>query len=235
MTPRETFLKYLQTASKEGRTTLMEDEAAAVCQSYGIATPESRFAEAGKAADVAAAVGYPLVMKILSPHISHKSDVGGVRLNIRTAEEARQASEGILASVKSHAPNAAIRGFWLAQMAGNGVETIVGLKRDEVFGPVVMFGVGGVFVEIYKDVAFSVCPLQDGDVEEMIGQVKGRKILEGFRGMPKANMPGLKKILQSVCTLGSENPEIESIDLNPVWADSERAMALDARIVVHRA
>lgn len=235
MKPRETFLKYFQTAGKEGRTVLLEDEAAEVCRRYGIPIPESGFApESQAAAAVADGLGYPVVVKLLSPQISHKSDVGGVRLNLRSAGEVREACEAIVQSVRSHAPRTEIRGFWVARMAGRGVETIVGLKRDPVFGPVVMFGVGGVFVEVYRDVSFRVCPLKDGDTEEMLGEIQGRRILEGFRGMPRANVPALEKILQSVCRLGGENPEIESVDLNPVWVDQERALALDTRIMVER-
>ena len=214
---------------------MLEDEAAEICRSYGIPIPESGFApESQAAAAVADGLGYPVVVKLISPQVSHKSDVGGVRLNVRSAGEVREACEAIVHSVRSHAPQTEFRGFWVARMAGKRLETIVGLKRDPVFGPVVMFGVGGVFVEIYRDVSFRVCPLQDGDIEEMLGEIRGRRILEGFRGMPKPNVHALEKILQSVCRLGSENPEIESVDLNPVWVDQERALALDARIIVQR-
>ncbi len=158
MTPRDTLLKYLEAATKERRSTLMEDAAADVCRGYGIPTPQAQFRRTGQAADAAAKVGFPLVMKIVSPQISHKSDVGGVRLNIRSAEEARQAGEGILSSVKSHAPGAKIRGFWMAQMAGKGVETIVGLKRDAVFGRWSCSASAACSSDFHKDVSFSVCP-----------------------------------------------------------------------------
>ena len=175
-----------------------------------------------------------MVIKLISPQVSHKSDVGGVRLNVRSAAEASEACEAIVKSVKSYVPQAEIRGFWVAKMVGKGVETIVGLKRDPVFGPVAMFGVGGVFVEIYRDVSFGVCPLRDEDIEEMLAGIQGHQLLEGFRGMPRANTQALKQILRAVCQLGMENPEIEAIDFNPVWADPESALALDARIIIQR-
>jgi acetyl-CoA synthetase (ADP-forming) len=236
MKPRENFLKHFQAATSEGRTVLQEDAATEVCRSYGIPTPESGFAPDGQAAVVVAErLGYPVVIKLISPQVSHKSDVGGVRLNVRSAAEAREACEAIVKSVKGYVPQAEIRGFWVAKMVGKGVETIVGLKRDPVFGPVAMFGVGGVFVEIYRDVSFGVCPLREDDIEDMLAAIQGRRLLEGFRGMPQANIEALKKILRAVCQLGMENPEIESVDFNPVWADPESALALDARIIIQRA
>ena len=117
-------------------------------------------------------------------------------------------------------------------MAGEGVETIVGLKRDETFGPVVMFGIGGIFVELYKDVSFRMCPLADADVDEMVNDVKGHKLLKGLRGSPEADMEALKKVILAVCSMGTDNPEIGSIDLNPVRVNPEGALALDTRIIL---
>ena len=112
------------------------------------------------------------------------------------------------------------------------VETIVGLKRDEVFGPVVMFGIGGIFVEVYQDVTFRLCPVGEKEVEDMLSEVKGYKLLGGFRGKPKAGMDALKKVILAVCALGTENPEVGSVDLNPVLVNGEGALALDTRIVL---
>jgi acyl-CoA synthetase (NDP forming) len=142
------------------------------------------------------------------------------------------AYDAIVESVKQHSPEAQIRGQVIAKMAGEGVETIVGLKRDEVFGPVVMFGIGGICVEVYQDVTFRLCPVGEKEVEDMLSEVKGYKLLGGFRGKPKADMDALKKVILAVCALGTENPEVGSVDLNPVLVNGEGALALDTRIVL---
>jgi acetyl-CoA synthetase (ADP-forming) len=117
-------------------------------------------------------------------------------------------------------------------MASNGVETIVGTKKDATFGQVVMFGVGGILAELYKDVVIRVCPISEQEAEEMLNEIKGKVILNGFRGMPSVNRAALQTTLLATCSLAEENPEIDSIDLNPVLADEKGAVALDSRIIV---
>lgn len=230
---REVFSRYYQLAKSESRGFLLENEAAEVCRSYALPLPEGGTAEGKEQAiSIAKRLGYPVVLKVVSPQVIHKSDVGGVRVNIGTEEELVEAYDRILSTVKEHEPEAEIRGVLIAEMAGEGVETIVGLKRDEVFGPVVMFGMGGIFVEVYKDVTFRVCPVGDREVEEMFNEIKGRKLLDGFRGTPKANMDALKEVILAVCSLGTENPEIVSVDLNPVLAGGKKALVLDTRIII---
>ncbi|MDA2933241.1 acetate--CoA ligase family protein [Acidobacteria bacterium AH-259-D05] len=232
MSGRELFLKYYQQAKDEDRNFLLENEAAEVCQSYALPLPECGFAQdKEQAVSIAQQLGYPVVMKVVSPQVIHKSDVEGVRVGLGRPEEVVEAYDAICASVKGHEPKAEIRGQIIAKMAGEGVETIVGLKRDEAFGPVVMFGIGGIFVEVYKDVSFRLCPVGDEEVEAMVNEVKGHKLLQGFRGMPKADMEALKKVILAVCSLGTENPEVSSIDLNPVRVNGEGALALDTRII----
>ena len=209
-------MKYYQQARDQKRTFLLENEAAQVCESYGLPLPASGYAQdKEQALSVAEEVGYPVVMKVVSPQVIHKSDVEGVRVGVATREELLEAWDAISASVTRHLPDAEIQGQFIARMAGEGVETIVGLKRDATFGPVVMFGIGGVFVELYKDVSFRLCPVADAEVEAMVSEVKGHKLLKGFRGMPEADMEALKKVILAVCAMGTDNPEVSSIDLKP--------------------
>jgi len=230
---RKLFLQYHQQARDEKRTFLLEHEAAQVCERYGLPLPASGFAQdKQQAVSIAEELGYPVVMKVVSPQVIHKSEVEGVRVGIRTREELLEAYDAISASVTSHEPHAEILGQFIVEMAGEGVETIVGLKRDETFGPVVMFGMGGIFVELYKDVSFRLCPVADAEVEAMVNEVKGHKLLKGFRGMPEADMEALKKVILQVCSMGTDNPEIASIDLNPVRVNGEGALALDTRIIL---
>ncbi len=233
MTGRETFLQYYQAAQNENRNFLLENEAAEVCRSYRLPLPESGFALDKEAAlSIAERLGYPVVMKVVSPQVIHKSDVEGVRVGIATREQLFQAYDGIVERVKKSKPEAEIKGQVIAKMAGEGVETIVGLKRDEVLGPVVMFGMGGIFVEVYQDVTFRLCPVGKEEVEEMLREVKGYQLLGGFRGMAKADTGALKKVILAVCALGTENPEVGAVDLNPVLVNGEGALALDTRIII---
>jgi len=233
MSGREVFLKYYHLAREENRGFLLEHEAAEVCLSYQLPLPEADLAaNKEEAISIAEKLGYPVVMKVVSPQVLHKSDVGGVRVGIQAREQLVEAYDAIVESVKQHSPEAQIRGQVIAKMAGEGVETIVGLKRDEVFGPVVMFGIGGIFVEVYRDVTFRLCPVGEKEVEDMLREVKGYKLLGGFRGKPKADMDALKKVILAVCALGTENPEVGSVDLNPVLVNGEGALALDTRIVL---
>lgn len=233
MEGRDVFLKYYTLAKNEKRDFLLENEAREVCKAYGIPLPEGGFArDKDEAILIAEKIGYPVVMKVISSQVIHKSDVGGVKVGISSKEQVPEAYDMISESVKKHIPDVKIRGMLVVKMAEKGVETIVGLKRDAIFGPVVMFGIGGIFVEVYRDVTFRVCPIEDRDAGEMLNEIKGYKLLRGFRGMPKADVDSLKKVILATCALGMENPEIGSVDLNPVLANEEAALALDTRIIV---
>ncbi|MEE8348635.1 MAG: acetate--CoA ligase family protein [Acidobacteriota bacterium] len=233
MSGRKTFLQCYEQARDEKRTFLLENEAAQVCEGYGLPMPASGFAaNQEQAVSVARSVGYPVVMKVVSPQVIHKSDVEGVRVGIEDEKELLEAWDSISVSVKRHESSAEILGQFIAGMAGEGVETIVGLNRDDMFGPVVMFGIGGIFVELYKDVSFRLCPLEASEVEAMVNEVQGHKLLKGFRGRPEADMEALKKVILAVCTIGIENPEVSSIDLNPVRVNEKGALALDTRIIL---
>jgi acetyl-CoA synthetase (ADP-forming) len=179
-------------------------------------------------------VGYPVVLKVVSPDISHKSDVGGVILGVRSAEEVRSSYRRILENVKAGAPGSRIHGVLVQRMAKPDLEVIVGGIRDPVFGPVVMFGLGGVFVEVLKDVSFRIAPLSDADVDDMVREVRGYRILEGFRGSPPRDLDALKRVILGVSRMMVEVGEIAELDLNPVilYPRGEGALIVDARIIL---
>ncbi len=223
----------IENAIKEGRRKLLEHEAFEVIRAYGIPAPETGLAKTPEeAAELADKIGYPVVLKIVSPDISHKSDVGGVILNVNSKEEAVEAFKKIQENVKAKAPGARIVGILVQKMAPKGLEVIIGGLRDNIFGPVVMFGIGGIFVEVLRDVSFRIAPLSEEDALEMMKEIKASKILEGYRGQPPVDKKSLAKIILGVAKLLEENPEIESIDLNPVMAYPDKAIVVDARVIL---
>ena len=231
MTPRE----IIKSALNEGRTKLLEHEAFQVIKYYGINSPDVVVVRNGEEAkSLADKIGYPVALKIVSPDISHKSDVGGVKLNLRSPEEVGRAVDEMLKTVKTKAPNARLVGVLMYRMAPQGLEVIVGGVRDGIFGPVVMFGLGGIFVEVLKDVSFRVSPIRMEDAMEMLREIKSYKVLEGYRGQPPVNKDAIAEIIVKTSMLLEENPEIESIDLNPVMAYPDSAMAVDARIILKK-
>ncbi len=186
-----------------------------------------------EAAAAAIAFGRPVVMKILSEDIVHKTDVGGVRLNVDGGSEARRAFEAIIDAVSLSAPNARIEGCLIAPMAGEGIETIIGVTRDPVFGPVVMFGLGGVFVEVLEDVTFRVAPIDVEEAYQMIGEIRGYKILEGVRGQAPADIPALANAISKLSIFAAAHADtLESVEANPflVRSQGRGAVALDAVI-----
>ncbi|MGB9828455.1 MAG: acetate--CoA ligase family protein [Thermosphaera sp.] len=231
MTPRE----IIENALNEGRTKLLEHEAFQVIKYYGINSPDVVVVRNGEEAkSLADKIGYPVALKIVSPDISHKSDVGGVKLNLKSPEEVGRAVDEMLKTVRSKAPNARLVGVLMYRMAPQGLEVIIGGVRDGIFGPVVMFGLGGIFVEVLKDVSFRVSPIRMEDALEMIREIKSYKILEGYRGQPPVNKEAIAEMIVKTSKLLEENPEIESIDLNPVMAYPDSAMAVDARIILKK-
>jgi len=231
LTPRE----IIKNALNEGRTKLLEHEAFQVIKYYGINSPDVVVVTSGEEArSLADKIGYPVALKIVSPDISHKSDVGGVKLNLKNPEEVARGVDEMLKTVRSKAPNARLVGVLMYRMAPQGLEVIIGGVRDGIFGPVVMFGLGGIFVEVLKDVSFRVSPIRKEDALEMLREIKSYKILEGFRGQPPVNKDAIAEMIVKTSRLLEENPEIESIDLNPVMAYPDSAMAVDARIILKR-
>jgi acetyl-CoA synthetase (ADP-forming) len=227
--------QVVEQARTEGRRKLLEHEALKLCELYGLPVPGYGLARSEEeAVELAERVGYPVVLKVVSPDISHKSDVGGVILGVRSAEEVRSSYRRILENVKARAPGSRVYGVLVQRMAKPDLEVIVGGIRDPVFGPVVMFGLGGVFVEVLKDVSFRVAPLSDADADDMVREVRGYRVLEGFRGSPPRDLDALKKVILGVSRMMVEVGEIAELDLNPVilYPRGEGALIVDARVIL---
>ncbi|MDP2950327.1 MAG: acetate--CoA ligase family protein [Chloroflexota bacterium] len=220
-------------AKNEGRTVLTEVESKQVLEEAGIPTARAQLAATREQAVAAARqMGWPVVLKIVSPDISHKSDVGGVRLNLASEEEVAAAFDEIVAAARKAEPEAKIEGVSVQKMAPAGVEVIMGMSKDAQFGPVLMFGLGGIFVEVLKDVAFRIVPLEPRDARQMIREIQGFPVLEGVRGPEPADLAALEGMLMRLSAFVEEHPEIAELDLNPVFAYKDGALAVDARIVL---
>jgi len=220
-------------ARKESRNYLLEPEAKIVCMEYGI--PVTRFKVAltqDEAVKFADQVGYPVVLKIVSPDILHKWDVGGVILNLKSAAEVKDAYTKIFENIKKHKPDAKIAGVVVQEMASPSTEVIVGAIKDPQFGPALMFGLGGIFVEVLKDVTFRIAPITEADAREMITEVKGYPILKGYRGQPPVDIDAIVKILLNTSRLVMDHMEIKELDLNPILVYEKGAKTVDARIIL---
>ncbi len=223
-------------ARKTGRVILNEVESKQMLSTAGIAVVAARVAgSAAEAVALAADAGYPVVLKVLSEDVPHKSDAGGVRLGLRDADGVRAAYEAILQSVRAAVPSARIDGVSVQRQAAPGTEVIVGAATDAQFGPVLMFGLGGVFVEVLKDVSFRIVPLGARDAREMVHEVRGLPLLQGYRGAPPADLGAIEAMLLRLSAFMEAHADVAEVDLNPVFAYSDGAVAVDARIVLHAA
>jgi acetyltransferase len=221
----------LATVRAQGRTVLLESEVKALLAPFGAHIPqETLCTSAQEARDAARVLGRACVMKIVSPAISHKSDVGGVRIGV-APEEAGEVFEGILSSVKSKQPDAPILGISLQEMV-SGQEVIVGGLRDAEFGPMVLFGLGGVFVEALRDVSYRLLPATPADLDAMLREIKGYALLTRLRGRAPVDLAALRQVLQATAWLLESFPEIAELDLNPVFVSSEGAAVADGRAVL---
>lgn len=228
-----TTASIIDKAKSEGRTLLNEIESKAILEEAGIPTAKARLAtSAQEAAKAAKEVGFPVVLKIVSPDITHKSDVGGVKLDLKTAEEVAAAYDEIIAAAKKAQPDARIDGVAVQKMAPPGIEVIIGMSQDPQFGPVLMFGLGGILVEVLKDVSFRLVPLEPRDARQMIREIKGYPLLEGYRGQDPADVEALEKLLLRLSEFVEQHPEISELDLNPIFAYKDGALAVDARIIL---
>ena len=226
-------VEIFEKVKAEGRHHLLEPEAKTVCIEYGIPVPKFKVAEnVDEAIEYAEEIGYPVVLKIVSQDVIHKSDVGGVQLSLKDEKEVRDAYEKIISNVKSKIPNARIVGVLVEEMAPKSTEVIVGAIKDPQFGPALMFGLGGVFVEILKDVTFRIAPITEDEAYEMIREVKAYPILKGYRGMPPADIDAIVKILLNTSKLVVEHQEIVELDLNPILVYEKGAKTVDARIIL---
>ena len=230
---RGTVRRILREACEAGEEHLAGPEALAVFRAYGIPVLDSRIVRsADEAATAAAELGFPVVMKIESPDVVHKTDVGGVVVDLRTEEEVRAEYEGMVNRVRKAIPDADIQGALLQAFIRGGRETIIGGTTDPTFGPLLMFGLGGVYVEALKDVVFRVHPLTDLDAQQMVRSIRGYRVLQGIRGEPPSDEEAITDVIQRVSQLMGENPAIEELDINPFLVQEQGGVALDARIRV---
>ena len=225
--------ELLRRVRDEGRSTLLQEEGMKVLKAYGIPNPLGKIAKTeDEAVMIAKDVGFPIVMKISSPQILHKSDAGGVRVNIKTVEEARDAFGQITRNVKQYNPNAEIDGILVQEMVTGGKETIIGFKQEPGFGAVVMFGMGGIYVQFLGDVVFRVAPLTDLEASFMISSIRTSQVLQGVRGERQYDIKKLAECIQRVSQLATDFPQIKELDLNPtvVFEDGNGCKVVDVRI-----
>jgi acetyl-CoA synthetase (ADP-forming) len=218
---------------KEGRSILTEFESKRILKQAGIPVVETKLAKTQKeAVSLSQKMSFPVVLKIVSPDVIHKSDSGGVKLSLNNVTEVKKAYDEILKKVKKQYPDAVIHGVSVQKMIQPGTEVIVGTSKDPQFGPVIMFGLGGIFVELLKDVSFRVIPVEQRDAQEMIKEIKGYPLLQGYRGKEPANISVLVEIILKISKLIEENPQIKELELNPIFAYRNKAVAVDARIIL---
>jgi acetate---CoA ligase (ADP-forming) len=228
---RDTVQRVVRDACARGTDHLAGPEALAVFRAYGIPVLESRVvATADEAAAAAEELGLPVVLKVESADVVHKSDVGGVVVNLGTAEEVHAEFDAMMARVRAKLPDARLDGALVQPFVRGGRETIIGGTTDPTFGPLLMFGLGGIYVEAMQDVSFRVSPVSDEDAREMVRAIRGYRVLEGFRGEPPVDQATLIEMIQRVSQLMMENPEIEELDINPFLIKEHGGVALDARI-----
>lgn len=228
-----TTARIMSRAREEKRTVLTEIEAKEILGEAGIPCTRTVLATTReKAVSISEEIGYPVVLKVSSVDISHKSDAGGVKINLQNKEAVEKAYDDIMTSCRAYAPDADIEGVAVQSMAKVGTEIIMGMIKDPSFGPVVMFGLGGVLVEVLKDVSFRIVPIDKADAEDMTGEIKGKKLLQGYRGQDPADVPCLQDMLVKLSDFVNETPGIEEIDMNPVFAYKDGAVVVDARIIL---
>ncbi len=245
ITPQASFKKFKtrkQTVKASIKKTrekriynLGEQEARDIIAAYGFKTPQSSLVMTSEEAiEAAQKIGYPVVMKIVSPDILHKTDVGGVRVGIENDLQVEEAFFDITAQSRQYSPQAAILGVSIQEMVRGGKEVILGMSKDPQFGPLIMFGLGGIYVEVLKDVSFRIAPLSVEDADQMIREINAYPLLRGTRGEQPADIAALRECLLRLSQLVTDNPEILELDINPliVKAEGEGAVAADARITL---
>ncbi len=220
-------------ALADGRTSLLATEARDVCAEYGIAVPAEALATSREeAARLAAELGFPVVAKVVSKDILHKTEAGGVVVGLADADAVADAYDRIIVSAKAFAPDAVIAGVQIQQMVVEGLELIVGSVNDPSFGKLVAFGLGGVLVEVMRDITFRLAPVTGDDIESMLDGIRGSELLRGVRGSAPVDRAGLATMIAAVSKLVTEVPEIDEVDLNPVFASDAGAIAADVRITL---
>jgi acyl-CoA synthetase (NDP forming) len=218
---------------REGRFILTEFESKKILKQIGVPVVETRLAKSQQeAVSICQKIGFPVVLKIISPDVIHKTDSGGVKLGLKNVSEVKKSYNEILSTVKQHFPQAHIHGISVQKMVRPATEVIMGISKDPQFGPVIMFGLGGIFVEVLKDVSFRIIPVNRRDAQEMIQEIKGYPLLQGYRGKEPASIRALVEMSLKLSKFIFENPQIKEMELNPIFAYRDKALAVDARIIL---
>lgn len=228
-----TAVEIIATARNEGRQVLTEMESKKLIRSLGIETTEIKLATSEEeAVALAREIGFPCVLKVSSPDITHKSDAGGVKVGLASEAEVAEAYRAIISVCAEKFPEAVIEGVTVQNMAPPGLEVIVGMATDPQFGPVLMFGLGGVWVEVLEDVSFKIVPLTQTDAAKAVREIRAARLLDGFRGSEPVDTAALEEILLRVSEFVAQTPEVIEMDLNPIFAYPHGAIAVDARVIL---
>jgi acetyl-CoA synthetase (ADP-forming) len=225
--------KITEHALNASRKVLLEPEAKNICRAYDMPIPEFSVAKSPReAAEVAERIGFPVVLKIVSPNILHKTEANAVILDLKTRNDVEKGYQRVVDNATSYNERARIEGVLVQHMAPKGVEVIVGGLRDSQFGPTILFGLGGIFVEVLKDATFRVAPLTDLDSRDMIKEIRSYPVLKGVRGQGPADESAAAEIIQAASRIMTENASIEQMDLNPVMVYPSGASVVDARMIL---
>jgi acetyl-CoA synthetase (ADP-forming) len=226
-------LQIFANARADERAALYEHESKRICELLGLPVTKFRVAETlEEIIDASYHIGFPVVLKVISRDISHKTEAGGVLLNLRNSRQVKTGLSQIKANIQNYDPTARIDGFLVQEMAPPSTEVVIGMTKDPTFGAALMFGLGGIFVEVLEDVAFRIVPISRSDAYDMIREIKAYKILTGVRGNPPADVDVLVDILGKVSDLVVHHPDISQLDLNPVIVYPQGAKIVDARIIL---
>ncbi len=220
-------------AKRTGLTNLPQNDAISVLGAYGLPIIKTEFASTKQqATDLAKKIGFPVAVKIVSPDVVHKTDIGAVKLDLNNEHDVGEAYDEIMKNVKAKAPKARIDGVLVQNYVKGGTETIIGIHRDPKFGPLLMFGLGGIYVEAYRDVSFRLAPIRELSAINMIQQIRGGKILEGFRGQPPADTKAIADCIERLSQLATELGDVQELDVNPLVVFEHGCKAVDARIII---
>src|ERR1700704_1954487 len=233
-TDKSAVRRILDQAKAAGREALTAPEARGICEAYGINIPKEGVAKTGEeAVKLATSIGLPVVMKIVSPQILHKPEAGGVLVGVNSAEQVAQGFSTIVENARKYDPKAEILGVQIQQMLSGGHEVIIGAVTDPAFGKLVAFGMGGVLVEVLKDITFRLAPATTEDALSMLDGIQAAEILRGVRGAQPVDREALGTMIERVSALVADFPEISELDLNPVFASEKDATAADVRVVLN--
>jgi len=225
--------KIIGRARQAGLTNLSQTDAMSLLSAYGLPAIKTEFARTRQqAVALAKKIGLPVAMKIVSPDVVHKTDIGAVKLDLNSDQDVGAAFDEILKNVKTNSPGARIEGVLLQNYVTGGTETIIGIHRDPKFVPLLMFGLGGIYVEAYRDVSFRLVPIRELGARNMIQQIRGGKILEGFRGQPPRDVEAIAECIERLSQLSMELEEVQELDVNPLLAFEKGCKAVDARVII---